>query len=370
MKYRSVCRGGSALLLIGVINACDAQVDPGYEGEPLATLKGRVSALSSAPLEAEVGVLWLADPEGSCSGPEQSCSYSSSGSYSPSVLTECTDACGSMPECEELEGVEQWESCQHACGVDIEVSARLEYHACSAGGVGQTAPVVGDFPAQFSLDVLEPPPPEALLRSQTGERIALGWLVAIAPDSGSLTLSGLDREPPAWLLGGSETHVLVYAADPVLADSRWGTYLGGREYGVGYHLIRVVFGTRCGLPQLEDRSDLDDEDSEGSATLAPTSDAATTELPPVESESSSPSYAGVPLVCGNGVCDPGESCSSCSDCISCDGAGAGVSSGRSNVEGGYFCSWTPPTFEPSSVGGEAEIELLIAPAELIEWPSL
>jgi len=368
MKYVSACRASSALLLLGAVEGCDAQVDPNYQGEPLATLKGRVTALAGAPSAAEVGVLWLADAEGSCTGPERMCSGSSTGTTGSSPAnTPCTAACGAMPECE-AEAIDQWQGCLNACGSDIEVSIQVEHRACFSGGVGQKAPVVGDFPAQFSLDVLSPPPAEALLRSDTEERVALGYFVALEPNEGPLILDTESREVPSWLLGGSETHILVYAADPIGADSTWGIYLGG-AYAVGYHLIRVIFGNRCGLPQP--RRD-DDADIEG-ISVDITTDASSVELPPVEPEmelEAEPDYRGVPLVCGNGVCEENENCDICSDCTACDGSSPGMSTGQSNLEGVYHCEATPGSLAPIPSDGDAVIELLIAPVERIDWPAL
>jgi hypothetical protein len=372
MNHLSVVyRASSVLLLFGAVHACDSQADPTYQGEPLTTLKGRLGVRSGTPEAADVGVLWLADAEGTCTGPEQSCAVSSSGSFSASVDQTCIDACGEMPDCFDADKVEGWVSCQNACGSDVEVHVRAEYHACFSGGVGQTAPVVGDFPAQFSLDVLSPPPSEALLRSDTGERVALGYIVAILPDSGPLVL-GREEDPPPWLLGGSESHVLVYAEEPIAADSSWGIYLGG-AYAPGYHLIEVIFGNRCGLPRLDA---YDDPDSE--SDMVPMSDGApandttppsSEELPPSPALDE-PDYRGVPLVCGNGVCEENENCDVCSDCTACEGSSPGVSTNQSNREGEYHCIATAGSLRPVPAGNAAEIELLIAPARLIDWPSL
>jgi hypothetical protein len=374
MKKVSVCTASSALLLFGMVHGCDAQVDPGYQGDPLTSLKGRVSALVGAPAEADVGVLWLSDEDGQCSGPVQSCSYVATGAGPVSVNADCIAACGTMPDCVEASAIEAWATCQRACGAEFEVSVQIESHACFTGAVGQTAPVMGDFPAQFSLDVLSPPPEQALLRSDTGERVALGLIVALEPGGGPFTIDGDVEDPPPWLLGGSETHFLAYAADPIASDSTWGTYLGG-AYSVGYHLIRVVFGNRCGLPRLynlsEDVDNPGQPDTGGGVAAMPTPDVPNEEpaADPADVGSSEPDYGGVPLVCGNGICETNEDCSVCSDCIACDGSSPGTSSGRTNVQGEYFCQATSATFAAAD-GSESEIELLIAPARLIDWPAL
>jgi len=398
MKHRLLQWGGAGLLLAGVIAACDAQVDTGYQGEPLLTLKGQVQSVVVSAPEADVGVLWLtSDAANGCSGPQKSGIGFASGSYNPDVDVACTDACGRQPE--GAEGLDVWEDCQHACGSDIEVGFIIEYHACVDGAIGQTAPVVGDFPAQFSLDMLQPPPRRAFMPSDTGERVALGFFVALAPNAPSLRVS-MQSEPPAWLLGASETHVLVYAADPVKADSSWGAYLGGVALPIGYHLLRVQDGNRCGLS--DDGSELDPDlapppfgavepalapqpdtqpmaDSDGIPV-----DVASAESPDASAEpddtdvsaepddpdvSAEPDYAAVALVCGNGVCEAPENCNNCSDCDGCDDGSAGRNSGRLYGDLGYYCQ-SASTLVPAAPGGEADIRLLIAPPEVIDWPTL
>jgi hypothetical protein len=261
----------------------------------------------------------------------------------------------------EVEAIDAWAECQRGCGSDTEVFVQVQHEPCFSGAVGQTAPVVGDFPAQFSLDMLSPPPKEALTSSDTLERVALGFFVALAPDSGPFTLQREMREPPTWLLGGSESHVLIYASDPVAADSTWGRYLGG-AYPVGYSLVQVAFGNRCGLPLVEESGEgTDAPDSVGSS--GSTGDTAGPPLPP------EPDYTGVPLVCGNGVCEEGESCRVCSDCACGGEAGADTSTGLGNLSGNYFCMATPSRLLPSPAGSEAEIQLLLAPPGEIDWPT-
>jgi hypothetical protein len=370
---------GGAVLLLGALEGCDAQVDPDYQGEPLVTLKGRVEALQIGAPEADVGVLWLtSDAENGCSGPQRSCITGSSGSYSGDQDQACLDACGDLPFACDPEANEEWARCQRACGSDVKVTTLVEYNACASGAVGQTAPVVGNFPAQFSLDMLLPPPSQAFMPSDTGERVALGYFVALAPHSGPFTLS-VGEGPPNWLLGGSETHVLVYAADPIAADSSWGVYLSG-AYPVGYHLIRVEFGNRCGLPEYYEEDFDDEPDSAGSTAvgLGPMPDtepmkdggesAADPDLPP--ELPSEPDYAGLTLVCGNGVCEPHETCEVCSDCGGCEDGSAGTSTGLLNVDLGYYCQSTPPTLVAVAPGGEAGLRLVIAPPGLIQWPQL
>ena len=382
MKYMGACRGCGLLFVTLALQACDAQVDPNYRGEPLLTLEGRVAALRSSAGEADVGVLWLtSSPDDECSGPVLTCSSSASG-QAPSAGpggpdAACLQACGYIPECTEVDAIEAWAECQRGCGSETEVFVQVQYEPCFSGAVGQTAPVVGDFPAQFSLDMLAPPPSGALTSSDTLERVALGFFVALAPDSGPFTLQREMREPPAWLLGGSESHVLIYAGDPVAADSTWGKYLGG-AYPVGYHLVQAAFGNRCGLPSVDDLGEYTDAPGSG-ATGAATGDSAGTPYtgdssgevgessqPPLPPE---PDYTGVPLVCGNGACEDGESCEVCSDCACGEGGAADTSTGLGNLSGNYFCMSTPGRLLPSPAGSEAEIQLLLAPPRQISWPT-
>jgi hypothetical protein len=390
MKTRLVSTAGGSLLLLVAGQACEAQVDAGYEGEPLVALAGHVDAQQASPAGTDVGVLWLASAPGDeCSGPRRTELGFASGSAPADVDFTCTEACGSPAE---LERIEAWESCMRACGVDAHAGSIVSYSVCGSGAIGQTAPVFGNFPAEFSLEVLHPPPADALLRSDTGERVALGYLVALSPQAGSLALS-LHDGPPPWLLGGSETHVLMYAADTIRSDSSWGLYLGG-SFGRGYHLLRVEHGTRCGqerydpyhrsaprpppmLPETEptrapitdDTGDADSEgqpaqpDAAGQGDPGP-NPGAVTELVAVP-----PDNPNLPHVCGNGLCELEETCDSCSDCTGCAGGSSGTSSGITSQMAGYHCSSTPSRVVAAE-GDESEIQLLIARPELIDWPQL
>ena len=326
------------LLGIGGVS-CDAQVDGSYEGEPLKTLKGSVAALQSTSGGVDVGVLWFMSTEGaSCSGPVQSCRALELGASSPDTDFECLDACGERPACDDAEQVDDWLTCQSACGAEVQLFIDTHYSVCAKSAVGQRTPVVGDFPAQFSLDMLAPPPAEAFMVSDTGESAALGWFVAANQDADDLSVDFESEEAPAWLVGGSETHVLVYAENSIPEDSSWGRYLGG-SYAEGYHLVRVEFGNRCGLSG----SDTDEEE---------------------------PSYADVPNVCGNGLCEGRETCDNCSDCIECGDDGVGTDSGRTNLDGGFRCVSTSSRLVPSPDDDEQAIELKLAPPDQIDWPIL
>lgn len=325
------------MLGVGMVS-CDAQVDGEYPGEPLATLEGRVSALSAVSGDVDVGVLWFMSSEGAeCSGPVQSCRSSALSAGSVDADLECLNACGESPGCSNADEADDWVECQRACGVETQLFIDVGYSVCASSAVGQRTPVVGDFPAQFSLDMLAPPPPEAFMASDTGERAALGWFIATDRDAEDLSVNFEEREPPTWLVGGSETHVLIYAEDDIPEDSTWGRYLGG-SYPEGYHLVRVEFGNRCGLPTPE----LEEEET---------------------------SYADVPNVCGNGVCEGRETCDNCSDCIQCDEDGRGNDSGRTNLDEGYTCVASSSRLVKSA-DIEQDIELQLAPPGRIDWPTL
>ena len=58
MKRELVRTTGGALALAVGIGACDAQVDPGYQGEPLLTLKGRVPGTLTVTGDTMSGVVY------------------------------------------------------------------------------------------------------------------------------------------------------------------------------------------------------------------------------------------------------------------------------------------------------------------------
>jgi hypothetical protein len=245
---------GISMLVLG----CDAQADPSYEGEPLMTVSGQVeSALTVG--EVEVGVLWLTTTGGEDCSEGEGCSQRLDLVCTSEVRTEsepsaCVDACGSLsPTCQNLD---TWEPCVDACpDVTYQVTNARSALRIS-GGVGQTTRAVGEFPAQFSLDILEPPPPEVLVGSATGERIAYGLFVAIDPAGEPWRLDLKEPiEYPDWLLGGSESHVLLYAPDGVPEGSIWAQTFG--------------FTLAPGYQLLEPFVDQDDEEGDDDAGFRP-----------------------------------------------------------------------------------------------------
>jgi hypothetical protein len=239
---------GFGLLLLGL--GCDGQADPSYRGEPLVSVSGQVEApLSLGPVE--VGVLWLiaaGDFDVVCTG------EATTASGEPSA---CAAACGEVT----CAGLEAWGDCAEACAdvTSVIVEAKTSASPFIRGGVAQTAPAVGEFPARFSLDILEPPPDEVLIGSTTGERLAIGEFVALDPAGDPWRIDFTEPEYPPWLLGGSETHLLVYAPEPIPETSLWANVIGS-PLSEGYHLLEVSPGDEegDGAPVLVPGDDLDD----------------------------------------------------------------------------------------------------------------
>lgn len=239
-------------LAAGLLGGCDGQADPSYQGEPLMRVSGSVEA-GLAVGQVEVGVLWLT----SSSDFALVCTGEASAAGQPSA---CAIACGEVT-CETLEA---WEACVEACpDVDFEIAnAMTPSNPFITGAVGQTTPAVGEFPAQFSLDILAPPPEEVLIASTTGERLAIGLFVALdpagAPFRADLTGSGAY---PDWLLGGSESHFVLYTPDGVPAGALW-SLASGLVLAPGFHLIEAA-------PLIDEES----EEEEPSPRIVPSGDA-------------------------------------------------------------------------------------------------
>jgi hypothetical protein len=236
MTGYSAARGVVALLVLGScvgvgLGCGEGQAAPDYEGEPLVRVRGQVEAELSVGGDIEVGVLWLtaaADLDIVCTAEVRT-------ENEPSA---CVDGCGEI-SCDDLEA---WEACIGACPdvtfevVDVQTSSV----PFITGGVGQTTPAVGQFPAQFSLDVLEPPPPEALIGSSTGERLAIGLFVALDPAGAPWHLDLTQSGYPDWLLGGSENHFLVYAPEGIPVGSLWSTLTDDIALPPGYTLMELT----------------------------------------------------------------------------------------------------------------------------------
>lgn len=234
------------LLLPALSTACDPQESPNYEGEPLATLRGSVTSNESAPSEAQAGVLWLTSDTDECQGPTLSCGYGVSGMTDTDDA--CVQACGE-PECTH-EALAEWEACAQQCGATVTVQTDAEYETCVQAAIGERVAVNTDtFPSQFEIEIYDVPSDDTLLRGHDeGPRVAFGVLVALsssAPETFDLSEEGAFDS----LLGAVESHALVYAADPIPAESAWGQYLGG-AYDVGFHLMRFEADVVCEEPDL------------------------------------------------------------------------------------------------------------------------
>lgn len=225
--------------------ACDSQIGPDYAGEPLASIQGEVVIRDSEGVTAQdVAVLWHStSAEQDCSGPGFACGYGAGASSE--IDFECTNACSEPAECS-VEALDTWQTCVAACG-DVTADYEITVELCSDTVLGEMVSVTGEFPTSFTLDLFQPPPTEVMLAGEDGIAVALGFFIATDPDAGPITLQETpDSPPPAGIVGGSEGHMLIYAADPVPADSLWGQLLGG-AYDPGYHVLQVIDGGKeCG----------------------------------------------------------------------------------------------------------------------------
>lgn len=114
-------------------------------------------------------------------------------------------------------------------------------------GFGESvAEVEGEFPAQFSLALYEPPPehvlhnpaepwvfPEGHPFDPADEAtIAIGQIVAVAKDANG------DPDPSA-VLGGAEGHLVLYAETDIEEGSLTAEMIGASA-PAGYHLVEVL----------------------------------------------------------------------------------------------------------------------------------
>jgi hypothetical protein len=112
---------------------------------------------------------------------------------------------------------------------------------------GDTVDVTGDFPAEFTLSLFEPPPDDILYNpandiafdqghmpfdAKDESRIALGRIVAVAKDQ--------HGEPdPSHVIGGAEQHALVYVEKDMKKDS-YGALLFHSALKAGFHLLSLA----------------------------------------------------------------------------------------------------------------------------------
>lgn len=335
---------GGWVVAAALLPGCEAQTAPSYQGEPLASIEGRVEAETDVEA-AEVGILWLTgSAEQECAGPTLTCAGQGFVSADPARQV-CIDACGEMPDCRDATLLEQWEACLRACGLDLAIEPELYLGMCATAAVTQTVSVEGDFPARFRLELVTPPPGAALLRSETGERAALGFIVALEPGTSAASVTFGATEAPDWLIGASQTHLLMYAADPILAESLWGQYLGG-AYARGYHIVEPVPVVDCTAP-----------------TSAPPG-----AFPGVAGASSVEAAIESTLeaeACGNGICEEPETCEYCSDCT-CTGESTGITT----LDPDYQCVDGRRGQQPTEADLGTEIQLSIVPIEELTVPDV
>jgi hypothetical protein len=247
--------GTTALgLCLGLGPGCDGQADPRYEGEPLVSVSGQVDAALTVG-DAEVGVLWLT----SSSVFDIVCTGQSTPSSAESA---CVAACGEVT----CEGLESWNDCVSSCPdvTEVIINTQTPTVPFLSGAVGQTTPAIGEFPAQFSLEILQPPPAEALIGSATGERLAIGLFIGLDPAGAPFRIDLTEgTNYPDWVLGGSESHLLLYAPDGITESSIWFPLLA-LTLTPGYHLMQL-------LPPVED--DDGEEENGGALREVPDGDA-------------------------------------------------------------------------------------------------
>jgi hypothetical protein len=234
------CLGALAFAGAALGAGCESQADAGYRGEPLLSVTGHVeAALSAGPVD--VGFLWL-----TMSGPfDLICTgEAETESGEPSA---CAAGCGEVT-CDNLES---WADCAESCSdvAAVHVDAVPPSDSFLTGGIGQTTPAVGEFPAQFSLDILEPPPPEALMRDASGQELGIGLVVALDPSGAPWRFELGQLEQPSWLLGGSMSHLVVFAPEAISEDSPWSRALGFTP-GAGYQLVELSHGP-CDDPEAD-----------------------------------------------------------------------------------------------------------------------
>ncbi len=165
---------------------CDAQVDGDYAGEPLAVISGKiVNERTLNTPEAHAGLLW-------------SVSYDS--------------------EQAEIYGLSH--------------------------SIAETVNVSGEFPAQFRLELFQPPPEDGMeFVEQLGTRIAVAFIVAseLAADelNQRITRTFRDDEWLSTILGAAENHLIVYAEAPTESAIIDDDILGPLQQG--YNVIEATY---------------------------------------------------------------------------------------------------------------------------------
>jgi hypothetical protein len=153
-----------------VLAACDSQVDSNHQGEALVALKGSVTDQRSQPAAVPAEIAVVYTVDG------------------PSY--------------------------DFAAGERVTVSSQ--------------------FPAQFEIDIFEPPAPGLLNTFEGGQRVAIGLVMAVKPGT------QLDSEEAlaGGFLGLDPNHMLVYFENPVVAGSRLSDLFHGPA-DAGFHIFDV-----------------------------------------------------------------------------------------------------------------------------------
>jgi hypothetical protein len=182
-----------AALPLFVLSACDAQVDPDYPGEPIASLVGTVTneMQSRSATDPVVVLLWM--NENTPGGPDTF--------------------------------------------------------------YGETAAVSGQFPADFTLDVFTPPPDFVLndftAGGQRPDESRVGTAAIAVVDGQAIAAFERGEEPAAdALLGGADKHVLVYV-DKDIQPGTFGEYFLDGQLSAGFHVMDVERLTEAQQQQVD-----------------------------------------------------------------------------------------------------------------------
>ena len=102
--------------------------------------------------------------------------------------------------------------------------------------IADSVPVVGDYPASFTLDLFEPPRVEALtdfsIDGDPDERRVGLAIIASSYDCDDFS----PRDGGRCIFGGASRMALVWAEDEILPDSVTATFVG-TTLAAGYHLL-------------------------------------------------------------------------------------------------------------------------------------
>lgn len=196
--------------------ACDGLADGDSRGEALATVHGMLVAVDETPSldNVRIALVWYPQDGGAGGG-------------SGGGAAECGDD-------------------QQDCALEMKESADADKPQCRRiGAIATDIEVSTEFPAQFSLDLTEPPPAEMIgpLFDGNGPRGALGALVVYEDGNGngSLDLRTVDIESPDMVVGASVTLLsdtgiaVLYLADGPIYSEKENQYTGT----VGYNLLQI-----------------------------------------------------------------------------------------------------------------------------------